>query len=154
MVSAPCSGVRMNGRVTVRTTGIHCLTPSVSAQPGCMAWTKMPSGCSRLAHSCVRATMAMLVVAAAVLRGRDASPLTAVQADPGGLLGRGAAVAFALALLASGLPSVLIPLVVLTSRRAVMGALVNRLVTTMTATVVTAAVIGLNGVLLYLAVTA
>jgi manganese transport protein len=158
--------------------------------------------------------MAMLVVAAAVLRGRDASTLTAVQADLGGLLGRGAAVAFALALLASGLasssvgtyagqvimegflrrrvpllmrrlvtmapafaliaagadpvrllvvsqvalsvglPSVLIPLVVLTSRRAVMGALVNRLVTTVTATVVTAAVVGLNGVLLYLAVTA
>jgi Mn2+/Fe2+ NRAMP family transporter len=43
---------------------------------------------------------------------------------------------------------------VLASRRAVMGALVNRLVSTVTATVVTAAVIGLNGVLLYLAVTA
>jgi manganese transport protein len=49
--------------------------------------------------------MAMLVVAAAVLPGRDASTLTAIQADLGGLLGRGAAVAFALALLASGLAS-------------------------------------------------
>ena len=41
----------------------------------------------------------------AVLPGRDASTLTAIQADLGGLLGRGAAVAFALALLASGLAS-------------------------------------------------
>jgi manganese transport protein len=158
--------------------------------------------------------LAMLVVAAAVLHGRDASTLTAIQADLGGLLGRGAAVAFALALLASGLasssvgtyagqvimegflrrripltvrrlvtmvpafaliaagadpvrllivsqvalsvglPSVLIPLVVLTSRRAIMGALVNRRVTIAAATAVTAAVIGLNGVLLWLAVTA
>jgi len=158
--------------------------------------------------------MAMLVVAAAVLPGRDASTLTAIQADLGGLLGRGAAVAFALALLASGLasssvgtyagqvimegflrrriplvarrlitmvpafaliaagadpvrllivsqvalsvglPSVLIPLVVLTSRRSIMGALVNRRVTTVTAIAVTAAVTGLSGVLLCLAVTA
>jgi manganese transport protein len=158
--------------------------------------------------------MAMLVVAAAVLPGRDASTLTAIQADLGGLLGRGAAVAFALALLASGLasssvgtyagqvimegflrrriplvarrlitmvpafaliaagadpvrllivsqvalsvglPSVLIPLVVLTSRRSIMGALVNRRVTTVTAIAVTAAVTGLSGVLLCLALTA
>jgi manganese transport protein len=158
--------------------------------------------------------MAMLVVAAAVLPGRDASTLTAIQADLGGLLGRGAAVAFALALLASGLdsssvgayagqvmmegflrrriplavrrlvtmvpafaliatgadpvrllivsqvalsvglPSVLIPLVVLTSRRAIMGALVNRRVTSSAAIAVTVAVLGLNGVLLWLAVTA
>jgi manganese transport protein len=158
--------------------------------------------------------MAMLVVAAAVLPGRDASTLTAIQADLSGLLGRGAAVAFALALLASGLasssvgtyagqvimegflqrrvplavrrlvtmapafallaagadpvrllivsqvalsvglPSVLIPLVVLTSRRSIMGALVNRRVTTVTAIVVTAGVIGLSGVLLCLALTA
>jgi manganese transport protein len=158
--------------------------------------------------------MAMLVVAAAVLPGRDASTLNAIQADLGGLLGRGAAVAFALALLASGLasssvgtyagqvimegflqrrvplavrrlvtmapafallaagadpvrllivsqvalsvglPSVLIPLVVLTSRRSIMGALVNRRVTTVTAIVVTAGVIGLSGVLLCLALTA
>jgi manganese transport protein len=49
--------------------------------------------------------MTMLVVAAAVLPGRDANPLTAIPADLGGLLGRGAAVAFALALLASGLAS-------------------------------------------------
>jgi manganese transport protein len=56
--------------------------------------------------------------------------------------------------LSVGLPSVLIPLVVLTSRRTLMGALVNRRVTTATAIVVTAAVIGLNGVLLCLAVTA
>jgi manganese transport protein len=158
--------------------------------------------------------MAMLVVAAAVLPGRDASTLTAIQPDLGGLPGRGAAVAFALALLASGLasssvgtyagqvimegflrrrvplavrrlitmapafallaagadpvrllivsqvalsvglPSVFIPLVVLTSRRAVMGALVNRRVTTVTAIVITAGVIGLSGVLLCLALTA
>lgn len=56
--------------------------------------------------------------------------------------------------LSVGLPSVLIPLVVLTSRRTIMGALVNRRVTTAAAIVVTAAVIGLNGVLLCLAVTA
>jgi manganese transport protein len=158
--------------------------------------------------------MAMLVVAAAVLRGRDASTLPAIQSDLGSLLGRGAAAAFALALLASGLasssvgtyagqvimegflrrrvplvvrrlvtmapafaliaagadpvrllivsqvalsvglPSVLIPLVVLTGRRAIMGALVNRKVTTVVAVVVTAAVIGLDGVLLYLPATA
>jgi manganese transport protein len=49
---------------------------------------------------------------------------------------------------------VLIPLVTLTSRRAIMGALVNRRVTIVAAIVVTAAVIGLNGVLLWLAVTA
>jgi manganese transport protein len=158
--------------------------------------------------------MAMLVVAAAVLPGRDAGTLTAIQADLGGLLGRGAAVAFALALLASGLasssvgtyagqvimegflrrriplvvrrlvtmvpafaliaagadpvrllivsqvalsvglPSVLIPLAVLTSRRVVMGTLVNRRATIVAAIVVTAAVVGLNGVLLWLAATA
>jgi manganese transport protein len=157
--------------------------------------------------------MAMLVVAAAVLPGRDVSTLNAIQADLGGLLGRGAAVAFALALLASGLasssvgtyagqvimegflrrrvplvarrlvtmvpafallatgadpvrllivsqvalsvglPSVLIPLVVLTSRRTIMGALVNRRITVVTAIAITTAVVGLNGVLLYLALT-
>ena len=48
----------------------------------------------------------------------------------------------------------LIPLVVLTSRRSIMGALVNRRVTTVTAIAVTAAVTGLSGVLLCLAVTA
>jgi manganese transport protein len=157
--------------------------------------------------------MAMLVVAAAVLPGRDVSTLNAIQADLGGLLGRGAAVAFALALLASGLasssvgtyagqvimegflrrrvplvarrlvtmapafallatgadpvrllivsqvalsvglPSVLIPLVVLTSRRTIMGAPVNRRITVVTAIAITTAVVGLNGVLLYLALT-
>jgi manganese transport protein len=56
--------------------------------------------------------------------------------------------------LSVGLPSVLIPLVLLTSRRAVMGALVNRRVTTVTAIVITAGVIGLSGVLLCLALTA
>jgi manganese transport protein len=148
-----------------------------------------------------------------VLPGRDVSTLNAIQADLGGLLGRGAAVAFALALLASGLasssvgtyagqvimegflrrriplairrlvtmvpafalvaagadpvrllivsqvalsaglPSVLLPLVVLTSRRTIMGALVNRRVTIVAVTAVMAAVVGLNGVLLWLAIT-
>lgn len=55
--------------------------------------------------------------------------------------------------LSVGLPSVLIPLVVLTSRRTVMGALVNRRITVVTAIAITTAVIGLNGVLLYLALT-
>jgi manganese transport protein len=49
---------------------------------------------------------------------------------------------------------VLIPLVTLTSRRAIMGALVNRRVTSSAVIAVTVAVLGLNGVLLWLAVTA
>jgi manganese transport protein len=153
--------------------------------------------------------MAMLVVAAATLRGHDAGSLRSIQAGLGALLGGGAAIAFAVALLASGLasssvgtyagqaimqgflrrkiplaarrlvtmvpafallaagadpvrmliasqvalsfglPSALIPLVVLTSRRQVMGELVNRRITIVVAVIVTAAVVGLNGVLLW-----
>jgi manganese transport protein len=48
---------------------------------------------------------------------------------------------------------VLIPLVVLTSRRTIMGALVSRRITMVAAMAVTVAVIGLNGVLLCLALT-
>jgi manganese transport protein len=51
--------------------------------------------------------------------------------------------------LAAGLPFALVPLVLLTSRPDVMGALVNRRITTAAAIVVTAVIIGLNGVLLW-----
>jgi manganese transport protein len=153
--------------------------------------------------------MAMLIVAAATLHGRAADTLTAIHADLGSLLGRGAAVAFGLALLASGLasssvgtyagqvimegflrhrlplaarrlltmapafallaanadpvrvllmsqvalsaglPFALVPLLVLTSRRSVMGGLVNRRVTTAAAVIITGLIVALNGVLLW-----
>jgi manganese transport protein len=153
--------------------------------------------------------MAMLIVAAATLHGRAADTLAAIHADLGSLLGRGAAVAFGLALLASGLasssvgtyagqiimegflrhrlplaarrlvtmapafallaanadpvrvllisqvalsaglPFALVPLLVLTSRRNVMGDLVNRRVTTAAAVIITGMIVALNGVLLW-----
>ncbi len=153
--------------------------------------------------------MAMLVVAAASLHGHPVGSLPAVHAALGGALGRGAGVAFALALLASGLasssvgtyagqvimegflrrripsavrrlvtiapafallaanadpvralilsqvalsaglPFALVPLIVLTSRRDLMGALVNRRITTGAAIVLTAGIVALNGVLLW-----
>lgn len=68
-----------------------------------------PSPIIRYGRTCASSAgvvnMAMLVVAAAALRGRDASTLTGIQSDLGALLGRGAAVTFALTLLASGLAS-------------------------------------------------
>jgi manganese transport protein len=51
--------------------------------------------------------------------------------------------------LSFGIPFALVPLVVLTRRRDVMGTLVNRPVTTATAAVVAALIIGLNGFLLF-----
>jgi manganese transport protein len=51
--------------------------------------------------------------------------------------------------LSFGIPFALVPLVVLTRRRDVMGALVNRKVTTVMASIVAAAIIALNGFLLY-----
>jgi manganese transport protein len=51
--------------------------------------------------------------------------------------------------LSFGIPFALVPLVVLTRRRDVMGALVNRRITTVVASVVAAAIIALNGFLLY-----
>jgi manganese transport protein len=51
--------------------------------------------------------------------------------------------------LSFGIPFALVPLVLLTRRRDVMGALVNRGVTTAVATVVAGLIIALNGFLLY-----
>jgi manganese transport protein len=51
--------------------------------------------------------------------------------------------------LSFGIPFALVPLVLLTRRRDVMGALVNRGVTTAIASVVAALIIALNGFLLY-----
>jgi manganese transport protein len=155
--------------------------------------------------------LAMLFVAAALFsRGGDAGgSLQAAHADLGRMVGGGAALAFAVALLASGLssssvgtyagqvvmqgfigrripvflrraitmapalivlaaglpptgslvisqvvlsfgiPLALVPLILLTRRREVMGALVNRRVTTIAAAGVAAVIIALNGFLLY-----
>ncbi|HEX3605749.1 MAG TPA: Nramp family divalent metal transporter [Candidatus Dormibacteraeota bacterium] len=152
--------------------------------------------------------LGMLVVAAAVLGGGGGDTLEAAHATFGRVLGGGAAVAFALALLASGLaassvgtlagqvvmqgflrrtlplalrravtmapallvlglgvdptrslvisqvvlsfgiPFALVPLVVLTGRRSVMGDLVNRRTTTVAAGLVAGVIVGLNVVLL------
>jgi manganese transport protein len=153
--------------------------------------------------------LGMLVVAAAVLGGgRGGDTLEAAHATFGSALGSGAAVAFGLALLASGLaassvgtlagqvvmqgflrrslplalrravtmapalvvlgvgldptrslivsqvalsfgiPFALIPLVVLSSRRSVMGAFANRRATTVAAALIAAVIVGLNVVLL------
>jgi len=51
--------------------------------------------------------------------------------------------------LSFGIPFALVPLVLLTRRRDIMGALVNRRVTTIAASVVAALIIALNGFLLY-----
>ena len=51
--------------------------------------------------------------------------------------------------LSFGIPFALVPLVLLTRRREVMGALVNRGITTAAATVVAGLIIALNGFLLY-----
>ncbi|WP_259403198.1 Nramp family divalent metal transporter [Microbispora sp. H10949] len=152
--------------------------------------------------------MAMLTVAAATFDGSDLAGLEAVHAGLGETLGPGAAVAFALALLASGLasssvgtyagqvimagflrrrvpllarrlvtvlpamailaagmdptralvlsqvalsfgiPFALVPLVVFTARRALMGDLVNRRATTAAGVAVAAVISALNGLLL------
>lgn len=152
--------------------------------------------------------MAMLTVAAATFDGSDLAGLEAVHAGLGEILGPGAAVAFALALLASGLasssvgtyagqvimagflrrrvpllarrlvtvlpamailavgtdptralvlsqvalsfgiPFALVPLVVFTARRALMGDLVNRRATTAAGVAVAAVISALNGFLL------
>jgi manganese transport protein len=52
-------------------------------------------------------------------------------------------------ILSFGIPFALVPLVLLTSKREVMGELVNRRVTTVTASVVAGAIIALNVFLLY-----
>jgi manganese transport protein len=157
--------------------------------------------------------IAMLTVGAAVFRGHDPGGLTAVHAGLGDALGAGSALAFALALLASGLasssvgtyagqiimqgflrrripllvrrvltmapafallatgldptralilsqvalsfgiPFALVPLIALTSRRALMGDLVNRGPTLITGAVVTALITTLNGFLIVQAIT-
>jgi manganese transport protein len=51
--------------------------------------------------------------------------------------------------LSFGIPFALVPLVILTRRRDVMGALVNRGVTTAVASVVAGLIIALNGFLVY-----
>jgi manganese transport protein len=51
--------------------------------------------------------------------------------------------------LSFGIPFALVPLVLLTRRRDIMGALVNRQVTTLVASVVAALIIALNGFLLF-----
>jgi manganese transport protein len=155
--------------------------------------------------------LTMLVIAAGLFRGDPdrATTLEGVHSGFGQLVGGGAALAFALALLASGfassgvgtyagqvimagflrrqvpmlvrrlvtlvpalvvlalgvdptyalvvsqvvlsfgVPFALVPLIVLTARRAVMGGYVNRPVTTVAAAVVTALIIALNGFLIW-----
>jgi manganese transport protein len=153
--------------------------------------------------------MAMLVIAASLFQGTGIDSIEGAHAGFGELLGPGAALAFALALLASGfaassvgtyagqvvmqgfinrtiplvlrrtvtmapalvvlaigldpsralvlsqvvlsfgIPFALVPLVLLTRRRAIMGALVNRPLTTALASVVAALIIALNGFLLF-----
>ena len=51
--------------------------------------------------------------------------------------------------LSFGIPFALVPMVLLTRRADIMGALVNRRATTLAASVVAALIIGLNGFLLY-----
>jgi manganese transport protein len=152
--------------------------------------------------------MSMLVIAASLFQGTGIDSIEGAHAGFGELVGPGAALAFALALLASGfaassvgtyagqvvmqgfinrtiplvlrrlvtmapalvvlaigldpsralvlsqvvlsfgIPFALVPLVLLTRRRAIMGALVNRPVTTAAATTVAALIIALNGFLL------
>src|SRR5687767_8667234 len=151
--------------------------------------------------------MAMLVIAASLFQGTGIDTIEGAHAGFGELLGPGAALAFALALLASGfaassvgtyagqvvmqgfinrtiplvllrlvtmapalvvlgagldpsrslvisqvvlsfgIPFALVPLVLLTRRRRIMGALVNRPLTTALASVVAALIIALNGFL-------
>jgi manganese transport protein len=156
--------------------------------------------------------MSMLIIAASLFNAAGLTELDSIEdahAQFGALVGGGAALAFALALLASGLasssvgtyagqvvmqgfiartiplalrrlvtmtpalivlalgldpsrslvisqvvlsfgiPFALVPLVLLTRRRDVMGSMVNRGVTTLVAAVVAAAIIALNGFLLY-----
>jgi manganese transport protein len=156
--------------------------------------------------------MSMLIIAASLFHETGLTSLDSIEeahAQFGALVGSGAALAFALALLASGLasssvgtyagqvvmqgfiartiplvlrrlvtmtpalivlaigldpsrslvisqvvlsfgiPFALVPLVLLTRRRDIMGALVNRRLTTVVASVVAAAIIALNGFLLY-----
>ena len=153
--------------------------------------------------------MAMLVIAASLFHGTGIDSIEGAHAGFGELVGPGAALAFALALLASGfaassvgtyagqvvmqgfinrtiplaarrlvtmapallvlgigldpsrslvisqvvlsfgIPFALVPLVLLTRRRAIMGALVNRPATTALASVVAALIIALNGFLLF-----
>ena len=151
--------------------------------------------------------MAMLVIAASLFQGTGIDSIEGAHAGFGALVGPGAALAFALALLASGfaassvgtyagqvvmqgfinrtiplvlrrlvtmapalavlaigldpsralvlsqvvlsfgIPFALIPLVLLTRRRSIMGALVNRPATTALASVVAALIVALNGFL-------
>ena len=153
--------------------------------------------------------MAMLVIAASLFHGTGIDSIEGAHAGFGELVGPGAALAFALALLASGfaassvgtyagqvvmqgfinrtiplaarrlvtmapallvlglgldpsrslvisqvvlsfgIPFALVPLVLLTRRRAIMGALVNRPATTALASVVAGLIIALNGFLLF-----
>jgi manganese transport protein len=156
--------------------------------------------------------MSMLIIAASLFHETGLTSLDSIEeahAQFGALVGSGAALAFALALLASGLasssvgtyagqvvmqgfiartiplvlrrlvtmtpalivlaigldpsrslvisqvvlsfgiPFALVPLVLLTRRRDIMGALVNRRLTTVVASIVAAAIIALNGFLLY-----
>jgi manganese transport protein len=59
------------------------------------------------------------------------------------------ALVFSQVILSFGIPFALIPLVLLTRRRDVMGELVNRRITTVAASVAATAIVGLNGVLLW-----
>jgi manganese transport protein len=153
--------------------------------------------------------MSMLIIAASLFQGTGIDSIEGAHAGFGELVGPGAALAFALALLASGfaassvgtyagqvvmqgfinrtiplvlrrlvtmapalvvlgigldpsralvlsqvvlsfgIPFALVPLVLLTRRRAIMGALVNRPLTTAAATTVAALIIALNGFLLF-----
>jgi len=60
----------------------------------------------------------------------------------------GTALVLSQVVLSFGIPFTLIPLVLLTARRSVMGTMVNRTVTTVAGVIVTAAIVGLNGFLI------
>jgi manganese transport protein len=113
--------------------------------------------------------MSMLIIAASLFHDSGLVGVDSIEgahAAFGDLVGPGAALAFALALLASGFAASSVgtyagqvvmqgfinrtsPLVLLTRRRSIMGGLVNRPLTTTLASVVAALIIALNGFLLF-----
>ena len=67
MVSAPVSGSRSSGPITLWKPGSDVTTPGVSAQPGCMVCTAMPSAAQRSCISGVSATCIRFVRAYAAV---------------------------------------------------------------------------------------
>ena len=62
-VSAPWSGVRRSGPITFENVGSDASTPGVSAQPGCIAWNRIPEPRNLSAHISLRVTCARLASA-------------------------------------------------------------------------------------------